>query len=55
MKITLPKKPKDKPHVVAECISCKKTRKIYAHEVGSDDMPTCEDCLMPMVAKKAVS
>ena len=49
------KKKPDRPHVVAQCIQCKKTKKVYAGDVAPGDMPMCDDCYMPMVAKSASS
>ena len=46
-------KKKERPHVVAQCIMCKKTKKVYAGDVAADDVPMCDDCCMPMVAKSA--
>lgn len=39
--------------VIAECVSCKNTREIKAGEISKDEIPMCENCFMPMIAKKA--
>lgn len=41
-------------YVTAKCIACASTRKIYAGEVGANDMPVCEECGSIMIAYKAV-
>ena len=40
-------------YVVVECISCKKRRNVGPGEIPSGDVPMCDDCSMPMVAKEA--
>lgn len=40
-------------YVVAQCVGCKHERKITAGEVKPGDMPMCDKCYMPMVAKSA--
>jgi hypothetical protein len=49
------KKKRDRPYVVAKCIGCGKTKKVYANEVAPGDYPMCDVCYMPMVAKEAHS
>jgi hypothetical protein len=39
--------------VVAKCIGCSETRTIHAGEIPDGDMPMCEKCGMPMIAKRA--
>jgi hypothetical protein len=46
-------KPGPKPYVIAQCVMCKSERKVYAHEVRPGDLPECEKCYSPMVAKRA--
>lgn len=41
--------------VTAQCVSCKKKRKIKAGEIPKGDQPMCDDCYMPMVAVSAES
>lgn len=39
--------------VIAKCVACGTEREIKAGEIPKDDIPTCDKCSMPMVAKKA--
>ena len=38
--------------LVVECVSCKKTKELKASGLY-DDLEFCDDCFMPMLAKKA--
>jgi ribosomal protein S27E len=52
------KPPKDKPprpFVIARCVTCGNKRKVFAGEVGANDMPECEKCYSIMVAEGAGS
>ena len=40
-------------YVIAKCVCCGATRRISAGEVPNDEVPMCEQCGCPMVAKQA--
>lgn len=42
-------------YVTVKCISCGKKRDVGPGEIPAGDVPTCDDCYMPMVAVKATS
>lgn len=39
--------------VTAQCIGCGARREIRAGEIAPDDMPMCDQCMMPMIAVSA--
>lgn len=41
-------------YVLVECPKCKATRRIGPGEVPEGEMPMCDACLFPMLAKKVV-
>ena len=39
--------------VIVECVNCKDTREVKAGEVPQGEMPMCEKCFNPMIAKRS--
>lgn len=40
--------------VIAKCVGCGKEREIGPGEIDKNDVPMCNECFLPMVAKKAI-
>lgn len=43
---------KKEAYVLAKCVDCGKTEKIYAGEVAKGEQPMCLHCGMPMIAEE---
>jgi len=48
-----PQKGQPKAYVLVKCTMCDNKRKVYADEVGMNEMPECEKCCSMMVVEKS--